>query len=76
MKYMDGNEVLLGDMVGLGNDMSGVVVAVIDVGAYSPGYSQDEWSYLQQGALLEAEGFGLLHCPTSEHDFALINRAR
>lgn len=75
MKYMDGNEVLLGDIVDLGNDMKGVVVAVIDAGAYSSGYLQDEWSHLQQGALLEAEGFGLLHCPTSEHDFALIDRA-
>jgi len=74
MKYIDGKSVLLGDRVDLGGGMTGVVVAVIDVGEFSSGYPADEWSYLSVGALVESSEGGLIHCPESGHDFALLER--
>jgi hypothetical protein len=38
MKYPDGQEVKLGDMVALGKDQQGVVVGSIDTGEYSEIY--------------------------------------
>jgi hypothetical protein len=35
MKYPDGQEVKLGDMVALGKDEQGIVVCSIDTGEYS-----------------------------------------
>lgn len=72
---MDGQQVLLGDLVDLGGGQTGTVVAVIDTQSYAAGYSAESWNYLVQGALLEAEGFGLVHYPSSEHDFKLIRRS-
>lgn len=76
MNYLDGRKVLLGDLVDLGGGMSGVVVAVIDDGAYASGISAKEWEYLGQGVLLDAPGFGLVHYLNAEHDFILARRAR
>ncbi|HEL3809707.1 TPA: hypothetical protein UMT89_001033 [Stenotrophomonas maltophilia] len=74
MNYLDGQKVLLGDIVDLGNGTSGVVVAVIDQGDYASGFSEEEWNYLGQGALLETSEFGLLHYSNAGHDFTLIRR--
>ncbi len=76
MNYPDGEKVLLGDTVDLGGGTRGIVVAVIDDECYAVGFSAEEWRYLGRGALLRAPGFGLLHCPDTEHDFTLIERAR
>lgn len=75
MKYIDGSSVVLGDRVNLGGGMTGVVVAVIDDGAYSSNYPADQWSYLSVGALVESLEGGLVHRLDAEHDFELIERA-
>lgn len=75
MRYADGQQVLLGDTVGLGEGALGTVVAVIDTGNYSERYTAADWSYLSDGALLESTAFGLLHCIDSSDDFTLVCRA-
>ena len=75
MNYADGRPVRVGDIVDLGNAMTGVVVAIIDDGVYSPGYPESEWSYLGEGAMLESKELGLLHITDpSRMDFDLIAR--
>lgn len=74
MDYADGQEVLLGDAVNLGGGSVGRVVAVLDTGRYSERYPEEDWSYLKDGALVEAPAFGLVHCTGSDHDFTLLRR--
>ena len=74
MKYSDGQEVRVGDRVGLGGGLFGRVVAVMDTGEYSEHYSAEEWSYLGTGALVLSKDAGLIHCPSAEGDLCLIGR--
>lgn len=74
MEYMDGKPVLVGDKVDLGGGLTGIVVAVIDVGEYSSGYDAEEWRYLSVGALVESTEGGLIHCPESGTSLKLIER--
>lgn len=75
MNYADGQEVLLGDAVDLGGGSVGRVVAVLDTQRFSERYPAEDWSYLKEGALLEAPAFGLVNCAENGHDFTLIGRA-
>jgi len=43
MKYADGQEVRVGDHVGLGADDGGVVVCSIEDGAYSDEHTAEQW---------------------------------
>lgn len=74
MKYRDGREVLLGDLVDLGGDMQGIVVAVMDTRMFSANYPEAEWEYLGVGALVESVEAGLVYYDSPEHDFELIRR--
>ncbi|MBV8736839.1 MAG: hypothetical protein JO007_06205 [Alphaproteobacteria bacterium] len=53
MKYSDGQQVKLGDVVVLGKDQHGVVVGAIDTEEYSSDYRQAQWAYLKSGVLIE-----------------------
>ena len=74
MNYADGRPVRVGDIVDLGNAMTGVVVAVIDDGAFSPGFPSSEWGYLEEGVLLESKSIGVLHITYASQGFELIAR--
>ena len=63
MNYENGTAVLIGDMVGLGGGMTGVVVAVIAAGEFSAGYSADDWRYLRTGVLVESPQADIIHYP-------------
>ncbi len=73
MKYSDRKEVRLGDKVTV-DGVNGIVVAVIDTGQYSEAYPEG-WSYLNIGALIEANEFGLIHYEVSDEDLVLVERA-
>ncbi len=73
MKYFDGTEIQLGDKVTVDRE-NGVVVAVIDTNQFSDAYPEG-WSYLEKGALIEAEGFGLIHYEQPDEDLILVQRA-
>lgn len=75
MKYADGQQVQVGDRVGLGADAGGVVVCSIEDGVFSEGYSADQWAYLRKGFMVEFPTLGLIHYEVAEEDLRLISRA-
>lgn len=72
MKYLNGMEVCLGDQV-LVDGEKGEVVAVIDSNQYSSDYPSG-WSCLGKGALIVADGFGLIHYPEPDEDLIFVHR--
>jgi hypothetical protein len=75
MKYSDGQEVRLGDMVALGSDQQGIVVCSIDTGEYSDAYPRDQWGYLDPGVLIEFPSYGLIHYKEPEAGLRLVAHA-
>ncbi|WP_313759708.1 hypothetical protein [Diaphorobacter nitroreducens] len=76
MMYFSGSPILLGDRVGLGGGVTGIVVAVIDSGLYSEDYPEREWAYLNSGVLIETAEAGLIHRPVAGDDFDLLERGQ
>ena len=74
MKYADGQEVLFGDRVRLGDDDGGIVVCSIDAGEYSARAPEDDWSYLKSGVVIDFPKLGLIHYEIAEPDLKLIAR--
>jgi hypothetical protein len=74
MKYSDGQDVMLGDRVRLGDDDGGIVVSSIDTGEYSAEAPESDWSYLKKGVVIRFPKFGLIHYEKPEPDLALIAR--
>lgn len=75
MNYENGTAVLVGDRVGLGGGMTGVVVAVLDAGEFSAGYPAEDWSYLRTGVLIESPQAGVVHYPDAWASLVLLGRA-
>jgi hypothetical protein len=76
MKYVDGQEVQLGDKVRLGDRAGGVVVASIDTDEYTPEHPKTEWEYLKRGVMVKFPEYGLIHYEEAEPDLALVERSR
>ena len=75
MLYADGNEVKIGDVVAIDTKYRGVVVASIETGEYSDGYSEKQWGYLGSGILVNTDFGGLVHYPSGHTDqMALVHR--
>jgi hypothetical protein len=74
MKYVDGQEVRLGDRVKLGKDDNGVVVCSIDTNEYSEEYPEAQWGYLKKGVMIAFPLYGLIHYEEPEQDLELIAR--
>ena len=75
MKYPDGREVRLGDVVALGSDQQGIVVCSIDTGEYSDAYPRAQWGYLDAGVLIEFPSYGLIHYKEPEAGLRLVAHA-
>jgi hypothetical protein len=73
MNYRDGQAVQLGDKVRLGDDQSGVVVAVIEAGEYASGYRASDWQYLGNGLIVSTD-FGDVRFDEPDEDMALVDR--
>lgn len=76
MKYPDGQDVIIGDKVLLADGSKGEVVFCIDRDEFSDAYPRDEWLYLGSGAMIEAEGCGLIHYPSDDDDLTLVCRSK
>jgi hypothetical protein len=75
MRYMDGNEAMVGDVVAIDTKYRGVVVACMDRGEYLPG--REQWAYLKEGIMVDTDFGGLVHYTTGAVDeMALIHRAQ
>jgi hypothetical protein len=75
LKYLDGQDVKIGDRVRLGDDSGGVVVASIDANEYSDKHPRAQWEYLKKGVMIEFPKHGLIHYEVAEPDLQLIERA-
>lgn len=74
MNYSDGQEVILGDKVRLGDDEGGIVVCSIDRNEYTTKNPKEKWGYLKKGVVIEFPMFGLIHYEEPEEDLELICR--
>jgi hypothetical protein len=74
MKYSDGQEIIKGDRVQLGDDKGGIVVGSIDRDEYSDNHPKEKWSYLGKGVVIEFPRYGLIHYEEPEVDLKLISR--
>ena len=78
VRYSDGQAVLLGDIVdvGHGNGPKVRVVVIIPTGLAVSGFVSSEWSYLNEGVLLQDQTlFGLLHISELTDEHVLVSRA-
>ena len=74
MRYLDGQEVRLGDRVKLWSGCGGLVVCSIDTDEYTDAYPKGEWEYLKSGVLILTEKTGLVHYIEPDEDLELIER--
>jgi len=74
MKYSDGSEVIIGDHVSLSDGTKGEIVFCVDRDEFSEQYPKAEWSYLQSGAMVKTEKYGLIHYSETDDELTLISR--
>jgi hypothetical protein len=74
MKYRDGQEVIIGDRVSLAEGSEGKVVFCVDRDEFSERYPKAEWGYLESGAMVKTEKFGLVHYPVADDELTLVSR--
>jgi len=73
MQYFNGQRILVGDKVRLG-DSDGIVVCSIDDAVYTPAHPAAQWSYLKEGVMIEFQKYGLIHHTEMDEDLVLIER--
>lgn len=75
MNYADGQEVKVGDIVGLSDDRGGIVVCDIDAGVYTPDNPESAWGYLKKGVMVVFPSYGHMYYESEmEEDVFLIAR--
>lgn len=75
MMYANGSQVMLGDVVALGND-EGVVVCCIDGDQHDSLRQSDVWNALKTGVVVEFKKYGSIHFPEYEGNLRLLRRAQ
>ena len=63
MKYGDSSLMRVGDVVSIGADGTGIVVACIDSDEYSPQHPRAQWEHLGRGVMIDTSFGGLVHYP-------------
>ena len=78
VKYSDGLDMRVGDLVAIGSNAKGIVVACIDTGEYSVEHPREQWGYLGIGVMIDTSFGGLVHYPDQagvfSEDITLIAR--
>lgn len=73
MKYSDGNDAMIGDVVQIAGQYQGVVVACMDTGSFMQGY--EHCDYLNVGIMVDTSFGGLVHyTPEATDEMVLISR--
>jgi hypothetical protein len=75
VRYVDGQDIQVGDRVRMGDDEGGIVVCDIGAGDFSPSYPESEWAYLNEGVVIEFPRYGTLHMTTANADLELLARS-
>lgn len=52
MKYRDGTDMHVGDRVRIKNGDTGIIVASLDTGEFSPDYPKENWEDLKTGIVV------------------------
>lgn len=74
MQYTDGEPMMVGDTVALGDDRMGRVVCSIDDGVYTNEHPESEWAYLGRGVMIDFPQWGLIHYHEPDPDLQLVCR--
>lgn len=74
MKYQDGKDVLIGDIVNLGAGERAVVVCIIDDNVAGEGYKLSDWAYLERGVVFRSEKCGDTYFIKPDEDTELVRR--
>jgi len=72
--YSCGEEIRLGDVVGVGYSMFGKIVYMIGQGASSDAFRTDDWSHFGSGYVIQTPEGALFHC-AHPSEMALLDRA-
>jgi len=79
VRYVSGQDVLLGDTVQIATRHRGKVVACIAEGKYLPPHNAEQWGYLKAGVMIDTDFGGLVHYPSeidlSDDRVELMERA-
>ena len=75
LKYLDGQEIRLGDTVRMDGGGEGVVVFSIDTDEYTDEFPKAHWEYLTRGVMIDFPKYGLIHFDKDDPELALIRRA-
>ena len=68
MRYADGSEARLGDVVVIDKKYRGIVVANIDGSEYADAHPAAQWSYLARGILVDTDFGGLVHYEDGQNE--------
>ena len=68
MRYADGNEARLGDVIAIDKKYRGIVVANFDGNEYADAHPAGQWSYLARGILVDTDFGGLVHYEHEENE--------
>ena len=74
IKYLTGDEVLVGDRINAWGS-NGVVVHVNDTRQGSDEHLPGTWDYLKTGMMIETDEMGLVHCSEPDEEIVLICRS-
>lgn len=72
--YSCGEQIRLGDIVGVGYVIFGKIVYMIKNGEYCEAFRADAWDHLDSGYVIQTAEGALFHCE-HETEMALLDRA-
>ncbi len=74
MKYIDGNDMQIGDRV-IADESEGAVVTVLDTKQFSDDYPEG-WTNEKAGVFIQTKRWSLIHCLDLDDDVKLIARGK
>ena len=61
MRYRDGQEINVGDLVAIDTKYRGTVVGCIESRSYSPPHTPAQWGHLATGIIVDTDFGGIVH---------------
>lgn len=76
MKYSDGSEAHVGDVVVIDGKHKGTVVASIDTNEYTAEHPKEQWAYLGRGVMIDTDFGGLVHYSDTSQEHIVLKQRR